>query len=76
MAIMTFDLAPYRDLYPFDSQWFDLDGLRYHYLDEGQGDTPVIKADGFLQVDGIYIYEMKDFGLGLVSADDPQITNL
>lgn len=42
---MTFDLAPYRDLYPFDSQWLDLDGLRYHYLDEGQGD-PIVCVHG------------------------------
>lgn len=26
--------APWRDLYPFDSNFLDLDGLKYHYLDE------------------------------------------
>jgi haloalkane dehalogenase len=26
---------PWRDLYPFESHFFDLDGLRLHYLDEG-----------------------------------------
>ena len=30
------------------------------------GDEPLIVADGFLTVDGITIYEMKDFGLRLV----------
>ena len=29
------------------------------------GDEPVIKADGFLRVDGRTVYEMKDFGLRL-----------
>jgi len=28
--------------------------------------VPCIQADGFLKVDGLYIYEMKDFGLRLV----------
>ena len=23
--------------YPFPSKYFDLDGLRYHYIDEGRG---------------------------------------
>ena len=26
-------------LYPFESRYFDLDGLRYHYLDEGRGEA-------------------------------------
>jgi haloalkane dehalogenase len=30
---------PYREEYPFASKWFDLDGLKYHYVDEGQGET-------------------------------------
>ena len=28
--------------------------------------TPALYADGFLKVDGIYIYQMKHFGLKLV----------
>jgi haloalkane dehalogenase len=28
-------------LYPFERHWLDLDGLRYHYLDEGDGETVV-----------------------------------
>ena len=39
-----------------------------------EGESPIIKADGFLQVDSIIIYEMKDFGLRLVPAGDPQVT--
>jgi haloalkane dehalogenase len=34
-----------RDLYPFESHWFDRKGLRYHYLDEGKGD-PVVMVHG------------------------------
>ncbi len=31
--------ASFRDLYPFESHYLDIDSLHYHYLDEGQGDT-------------------------------------
>lgn len=31
--------APFRDLYPFESHFLEIDSLRYHYLDEGEGDT-------------------------------------
>ena len=34
-----------RELYPFESRFLDLDGLRYHYLDEGDGD-PVVAVHG------------------------------
>ncbi len=30
-----------RDLYPFEGNFLDLGGLRYHYLDEGKGETIV-----------------------------------
>ena len=30
-----------ENLYPFDEQWLDLDGLRLHYLDEGDGEVVV-----------------------------------
>jgi pimeloyl-ACP methyl ester carboxylesterase len=36
------DTATWRDLYPFDSHWAEIDGQRMHYLDEGQG--PVLLA--------------------------------
>jgi haloalkane dehalogenase len=32
-------------LYPFASQWNDVDGLRMHYLDEGEGE-PVVAVHG------------------------------
>ena len=31
--------AGFESEYPFPSKFFDLDGLRYHYVDEGRGDT-------------------------------------
>lgn len=34
-----------RHLYPFDGRYFDLDGLKMHYLDEGEGD-PVVMVHG------------------------------
>ncbi len=34
-----------RSLYPFDSHFFDRDGLRYHYLDEGAG-PPIVMVHG------------------------------
>ncbi len=36
------DTTPFKKLYPFASNWLDLDGNRYHYLDEGPQDAPVI----------------------------------
>ncbi|HET6882230.1 MAG TPA: alpha/beta fold hydrolase [Pirellulales bacterium] len=35
----------WRELYPFTSNWLDLDGLRYHYLDEGDGE-PLLLVHG------------------------------
>ena len=34
-----------RELYPFDSNYLDLNGLKYHYLDEGSG-HPVVMDHG------------------------------
>ncbi len=34
-----------RELYPFASHYLDLSGIRYHYLDEGQGE-PVVCVHG------------------------------
>ena len=34
-----------EELYPFESRWHDLGGLRYHYLDEGTGE-PVVMVHG------------------------------
>jgi cis-3-alkyl-4-acyloxetan-2-one decarboxylase len=33
---------PISPLYPFDGHYLDLAGLRYHYLDEGRGETLVM----------------------------------
>ena len=35
----------FRKLYPFDSHYLTLDGLRYHYLDEGAGE-PLVMLHG------------------------------
>jgi len=32
--MIDFESASWRDLYPFESNFFDIDGFRYHYLDE------------------------------------------
>lgn len=37
--------ADWRPLYPFASHSLDLDGVRYHYLDEGQG-PPLVLVHG------------------------------
>ena len=34
------------DLYPFANNFLELNGLQYHYLDEGQGD-PVVMGGAF-----------------------------
>ncbi|QEG40670.1 alpha/beta fold hydrolase [Roseimaritima ulvae] len=38
--------ASWRDEYRFASQWIDLDGHRYHYLDEGAGPQTVLAVHG------------------------------
>jgi len=48
MSPSGFDLpgrCGFRDEYPFAPHTFDLDGLRYHYLDEGQGE-PLLMVHG------------------------------
>ncbi len=39
------NISGFRRLYPFKSHYFDLNGLKYHYLDEGSGD-PVLMIHG------------------------------
>lgn len=39
------NLSKFGHLYPFDSHYADLNGLKYHYLDEGRGD-PVVMIHG------------------------------
>lgn len=33
---------PPEHLYPFESNWLEIDGMRMHYLDEGPRDAPVV----------------------------------
>jgi haloalkane dehalogenase len=39
------DFSPDKDLFPFESRWFDGAGPRVHYVDEGKG-TPVVMFHG------------------------------
>ena len=39
------DSPEFRKLYPFESRWHDLGGVRMHYVDEGAGD-PVVMVHG------------------------------
>lgn len=39
------DLSAFRHLYPFQSHYLDLHGLKMHYLDEGKG-NPVVMVHG------------------------------
>ena len=39
------DISDLRHLYPFASHYLNLNGLQYHYIDEGQGD-PVVMVHG------------------------------
>jgi haloalkane dehalogenase len=38
----TVGVRPFAELYPFESHWLELEGARYHYLDEGPRDAPVV----------------------------------
>jgi haloalkane dehalogenase len=42
---MSFDITAFRHLYPFESHWLDLGGLRMHYVDEGSGE-PIVMVHG------------------------------
>src|SRR5580698_4397338 len=43
---MTFDMTPFRALYPWDGRYLDVgDGVRMHYLDEGAGE-PLVMLHG------------------------------
>ena len=39
------NISPFRHLYPFKSHFMDIDGFKYHYVDEGAG-PPVIMVHG------------------------------
>ncbi|MFD3705349.1 haloalkane dehalogenase [Nocardia sp. NPDC058658] len=42
---MLIDFVPERELYPFESQWFDSSAGRVHYVDEGDG-PPILFCHG------------------------------
>jgi len=39
------DISGLRHLYPFNPHYLDLNGLKYHYIDEGEGD-PIVMVHG------------------------------
>jgi haloalkane dehalogenase len=41
----TIDASAFRDLFPFEPRFMDLDGMQYHYVDEGAGE-PVVMLHG------------------------------
>ena len=45
MKTKPVDISDLRHLYPFKSHYLDLNGLKYHYLDEGAGD-PLVMVHG------------------------------
>lgn len=44
-AAVSFDIAPFRHLYPWQGKFHQVGGHRMHYLDEGQG-RPVVMLHG------------------------------
>jgi pimeloyl-ACP methyl ester carboxylesterase len=44
-AKSNIDTTPFRHLYPFPSHYLNVNGLDYHYLDEGSGD-PIVMLHG------------------------------
>lgn len=44
-AASTIDMTAFRHLYPFQSHYLTINGLRYHYLDEGSG-RPLLMVHG------------------------------
>ena len=39
-------MSDWRSQYPFQSRFCELDGFRYHYVDEGKGDQPIVCVHG------------------------------
>ena len=42
---MRVSFRPAKDLYPFESRWYERDGIRVHYVDEGSG-RPIVLLHG------------------------------
>ncbi len=59
--------ASWRDEYPFASQSMELDGHRYHYIDEGQGPHTVLAVHG--NPTWSFYYRALAAGLPLKDAD-------
>ena len=78
------DISGLRHLYPFTSHYLDLNGLKYHYIDEGEGD-PIVMVHGnptwsfyyrelIKALSGHYRSIVPDhIGCGL--SDKPEVTN-
>ena len=45
MKIKPVDISSLRHLYPFESHYLDINGFKYHYVDEGSGD-PIVMVHG------------------------------
>jgi haloalkane dehalogenase len=60
---VTFDIAPWRGLYPFESRYLDREGLRCHYLDEGRGE-PLLLLHG----NPTWSFYFRNFIIGLRDA--------
>jgi len=41
----SIDISGFKHLYPFKSHYIDLNGLKYHYVDEGSGE-PIVMVHG------------------------------
>ena len=41
------DIDSFKHLYPFESHYMDINGFKYHYVDEGRGE-PVVRRVGSL----------------------------
>jgi pimeloyl-ACP methyl ester carboxylesterase len=47
MRVSSFDLTPYKAIYPYTGHYLDRNGMKLHYLDEGQaGAEPLVMLHG------------------------------
>ncbi|NLM16724.1 MAG: alpha/beta fold hydrolase [Candidatus Riflebacteria bacterium] len=59
---MKFDIAQYRDLYPFKSNFFvHSDSLKQHYIDEGEADETLVMVHGNPTWSFLYRDAVKEF---------------